>query len=186
MPPVPYNTTLDYIGTARGRIGYAFDRWMPYVTGGFAWGHPHVEIKIVDPETGQVVERGPPRDLESLADLGRADVERRDPTHDLVLTAAGQDQQAGISAALPLAIAVLAVALARWIELSWIGRGLRALHYRLGFPREVREVEMAVGIDEHRKTGQASRTGPPRTRGARPGSRGCRRTRWWSGWSASA
>jgi outer membrane immunogenic protein len=25
-------------GTARGRIGYAFDRWMPYVTGGLAWG----------------------------------------------------------------------------------------------------------------------------------------------------
>ena len=44
MPPAPYNTTLDYIGTARGRIGYAFGPWMPYVTGGFAWGHPHVLI----------------------------------------------------------------------------------------------------------------------------------------------
>jgi high affinity Mn2+ porin len=42
--PAPFNTTLDYIGTARGRIGYAFGRWMPYVTGGFAWGHPHIEI----------------------------------------------------------------------------------------------------------------------------------------------
>jgi high affinity Mn2+ porin len=27
----------DFIGTARGRIGYAAGRWLPYVTGGFAW-----------------------------------------------------------------------------------------------------------------------------------------------------
>ena len=39
MPPTPFNSTIDYVGTARGRIGYAFDRIMPYVTGGFAWGH---------------------------------------------------------------------------------------------------------------------------------------------------
>lgn len=42
LPPAPYNTSIDYIGTARGRIGYAFGPWMPYVTGGFAWGHPNV------------------------------------------------------------------------------------------------------------------------------------------------
>jgi high affinity Mn2+ porin len=42
LPPAPYNTSIDYIGTARGRIGYAFGPWMPYVTGGFAWGHPDV------------------------------------------------------------------------------------------------------------------------------------------------
>jgi high affinity Mn2+ porin len=40
----PFNTTLDYVGTARGRIGHAFGRWLPYVTGGFAWGHSHVNI----------------------------------------------------------------------------------------------------------------------------------------------
>jgi high affinity Mn2+ porin len=40
----PFNTTLDYVGTVRGRIGYAFGRWLPYVTGGFAWGHSHVDI----------------------------------------------------------------------------------------------------------------------------------------------
>src|SRR6202166_4009307 len=40
----PFNTTLDYVGTARGRIGYAFGRWLPYVTGGLAWGHSHVNI----------------------------------------------------------------------------------------------------------------------------------------------
>ena len=44
LPPEPFNTTLDYIGTVRGRVGYAFGRWMPYVSGGFAWGHTHAEI----------------------------------------------------------------------------------------------------------------------------------------------
>jgi outer membrane immunogenic protein len=28
----------DWLGTARGRIGLAMDRWMPYVTGGLAYG----------------------------------------------------------------------------------------------------------------------------------------------------
>ncbi len=28
---------IDYIATLRGRFGYAFDRWMIYGTGGFAW-----------------------------------------------------------------------------------------------------------------------------------------------------
>src|SRR5215472_7870954 len=31
-PPVPFNTTLDYVGTLRGRHGYAYGRFMPYVT----------------------------------------------------------------------------------------------------------------------------------------------------------
>ena len=44
MPPAAFNTTLDYIGTVRGRIGYAFGRWMPYVTGGLAWGHTRALI----------------------------------------------------------------------------------------------------------------------------------------------
>jgi high affinity Mn2+ porin len=42
--PVPFDTTLDYVGTVRGRIGYAFGMMLPYVTGGFAWGHSHVNI----------------------------------------------------------------------------------------------------------------------------------------------
>jgi high affinity Mn2+ porin len=28
---------IDYMGTLRGRFGYAFDHWMVYATGGFAW-----------------------------------------------------------------------------------------------------------------------------------------------------
>lgn len=43
-PLPPFNSTVDYIGTVRGRVGYAFDRWMPYLTGGFAWAHNHVDI----------------------------------------------------------------------------------------------------------------------------------------------
>ena len=34
-----------WLGTARGRIGYAFDRWLPYVTGGAAFG----SVKVVTP-----------------------------------------------------------------------------------------------------------------------------------------
>lgn len=44
LAPAPFNSTLDYVGTMRGRFAYAFGPWMPYVTGGFAWGHGHVNI----------------------------------------------------------------------------------------------------------------------------------------------
>jgi len=44
LTPAPFNTTLDYVGTVRGRIGYAFGTLLPYVTGGFAWGHSHVNV----------------------------------------------------------------------------------------------------------------------------------------------
>jgi high affinity Mn2+ porin len=40
----PFNTSLDYVSTVRGRVGYAFGTWMPYVTGGFAWAHSHVNL----------------------------------------------------------------------------------------------------------------------------------------------
>ena len=32
-------STLDWFGTVRGRVGYAFDRTLVYATGGFAYGH---------------------------------------------------------------------------------------------------------------------------------------------------
>jgi outer membrane immunogenic protein len=35
----PCTTKLTWIGTARGRVGYVFDMWMPYVTGGVAFGN---------------------------------------------------------------------------------------------------------------------------------------------------
>ena len=31
-------TSNNWLGTARGRIGYAFDRFLPYITGGGAFG----------------------------------------------------------------------------------------------------------------------------------------------------
>jgi outer membrane immunogenic protein len=35
---------LQYLGTVRGRIGYAFDQWLPYITGGFAWGRMETDL----------------------------------------------------------------------------------------------------------------------------------------------
>ena len=37
-------TRNNYLGTARGRIGYAADRWLPYITGGLAYGD--VEARV--------------------------------------------------------------------------------------------------------------------------------------------
>ena len=31
-------TSNDWLGTTRGRLGYAVDRWMPFITGGIAYG----------------------------------------------------------------------------------------------------------------------------------------------------
>lgn len=33
-----YKWELDWLGTTRVRVGYAWDRFLPYVTGGFAYG----------------------------------------------------------------------------------------------------------------------------------------------------
>jgi high affinity Mn2+ porin len=52
LAAAPFNTSIDYVGTLRGRIGYAFGPWMPYLTGGFAWGHTHV---IVNDDAGGLV-----------------------------------------------------------------------------------------------------------------------------------
>jgi high affinity Mn2+ porin len=44
LAAAPFNTTFDYFATARGRIGYAYGTWLPYVTGGMAWGRTHVDL----------------------------------------------------------------------------------------------------------------------------------------------
>jgi outer membrane immunogenic protein len=36
---VTCGTSNDWLATFRGRLGYAFDRWLPYVTGGGAYGN---------------------------------------------------------------------------------------------------------------------------------------------------
>lgn len=42
-------TKTTYLGTIRGRLGYAFDRFMPYVTGGGAYGD--IKASSTDPAT---------------------------------------------------------------------------------------------------------------------------------------
>jgi outer membrane immunogenic protein len=37
-----YTDKLEWFGTVRGRVGYAFDRWLPYITGGWAYGHGNI------------------------------------------------------------------------------------------------------------------------------------------------
>lgn len=46
--PAPFNTTFDYFGTVRGRLGYASGRLFPYVTGGAAFGQTKVDTIDVD------------------------------------------------------------------------------------------------------------------------------------------
>jgi high affinity Mn2+ porin len=50
--PAPFNTSLEYVATARGRIGYAFGKWLPYITAGGAWGRGIVDIHDA---TGQII-----------------------------------------------------------------------------------------------------------------------------------
>jgi high affinity Mn2+ porin len=38
-----YRDTVLGMGTARGRFGYAFDHWLLYATGGFAWSYDRLE-----------------------------------------------------------------------------------------------------------------------------------------------
>jgi outer membrane immunogenic protein len=42
------STSLDWYGTVRGRLGYAADRFLPYVTGGLAFGRVDVSIGDLD------------------------------------------------------------------------------------------------------------------------------------------
>jgi outer membrane immunogenic protein len=35
----PLETKNEFLSTVRGRVGYSFDRWMPYATGGLAVGN---------------------------------------------------------------------------------------------------------------------------------------------------
>jgi outer membrane immunogenic protein len=44
------NTKSDFLATARGRVGYAIDRWMPYVTGGLAVGN----VRTTSPGLGGI------------------------------------------------------------------------------------------------------------------------------------
>lgn len=41
-------STLNTFGTVRGRLGFAVDRLMPYVTGGLAWGNNSIDYLGLD------------------------------------------------------------------------------------------------------------------------------------------
>jgi outer membrane immunogenic protein len=55
-------TRNDWLATARGRLGYAFDRFMPYVTGGAAFGNIKTSVAGIgsadDTRTGWTVGGG--------------------------------------------------------------------------------------------------------------------------------
>ena len=42
--PMTQRTFKDtWLATVRGRVGYSFDRWLPYITGGGAWGKVYLD-----------------------------------------------------------------------------------------------------------------------------------------------
>lgn len=55
--PAPFNTSLDVMGTVRGRIGYAFGPFLPYATGGLAWARTKVDINGDDGSVSSKLER---------------------------------------------------------------------------------------------------------------------------------
>ena len=42
--PSPARLQSDWLATFRGRVGYAFDRWLPYVTAGGAYGNVEATV----------------------------------------------------------------------------------------------------------------------------------------------
>ncbi|TKT71561.1 cell envelope biogenesis protein OmpA [Afipia massiliensis] len=67
LVPAPFNTTFDYFGTARGRVGYAFGTVLPYVTGGAAFGRTRVDLNNA---TGEIVGNKPRMHLGWVAGAG--------------------------------------------------------------------------------------------------------------------
>ena len=55
-PTDTHNMALNWLSTARGRAGLAFDRWLPYVTGGVAFAG--LKNEIVDTGNPFTVNRG--------------------------------------------------------------------------------------------------------------------------------
>lgn len=72
-PNVPLNNTyrtgMEYFGTFRGRVGYAWDRTMVYVTGGLAYGDVENSSTLFGP-AGQVQFAGGGRGIETGYTVG--------------------------------------------------------------------------------------------------------------------
>ncbi len=49
------HSDMDFLGTVRGRVGYAFDRFMVYGTGGFAYGDVNVNSTITNSVNGALL-----------------------------------------------------------------------------------------------------------------------------------
>lgn len=51
IPPdtATFTSTIDWFGTLRGRLGYVFDRWMVYGTGGLAYGSYETRYNVTYP-----------------------------------------------------------------------------------------------------------------------------------------
>ncbi len=53
-----YRSSLDYLGTVRGRVGYAFNQFLVYGTGGFAYGAVDNRVAVQLAPGGPVVAGG--------------------------------------------------------------------------------------------------------------------------------
>ncbi|MFG1477927.1 outer membrane protein [Xanthobacter sp. V4C-4] len=51
--PVSAGSTVDYFGTIRGRLGYALDRFLPYITGGAAYGRTSTDVNYLVASVGK-------------------------------------------------------------------------------------------------------------------------------------
>jgi outer membrane immunogenic protein len=49
-----HSATINWFGTLRGRVGYAWDRWQPYLSGGLAYGRVSDTINVFIPTSGYI------------------------------------------------------------------------------------------------------------------------------------
>lgn len=47
LPVVSAGSSIDYFGTIRARLGYAIDRFLPYITGGVAYGKTGTDVSFL-------------------------------------------------------------------------------------------------------------------------------------------
>ncbi|MFG1359644.1 outer membrane protein [Xanthobacter pseudotagetidis] len=47
LPIVSAGSSVDYFGTIRARLGYAIDRFLPYITGGIAYGKSGTDVTFI-------------------------------------------------------------------------------------------------------------------------------------------
>lgn len=47
FPVLTAGSSIDYFGTIRARLGYAYDRFLPYITGGLAYGKTSTDLSVI-------------------------------------------------------------------------------------------------------------------------------------------